>query len=291
MPMAATKRDYYEVLGVVREAPPTISRKPIARWPSSFIRTAIRVTKRHPKKFKEAAEAYEILVGSREASALRPLRACRVERGCDSRFSLDGRHHVGLQRHLRRRALRRPLRRAPARAAAGPGPAHEAGDRAGRGGAGDNPVDRRGPARFLQRMPRGRRPQRDRRRRHATTAAAAARSSRPEAFSRSRPPARRAAARECGSPIPAPTAEAAGRVPSTAHLQVDVPPGVESGMWLQLRNQGELGDVGAPRGNLRIQVLVKKHPFFERRRNDLVCQVPISFRAGGVGGDDRGADP
>ena len=36
-------------------------------------------------------------------------------------------------------------------------------------------------------------------------------------------------------------------------------------MWLQLRSQGEPGDPGAPRGNLRIQILVSKHPFFERR--------------------------
>jgi molecular chaperone DnaJ len=75
----------------------------------------------------------------------------------------------------------------------------------------------------------------------------------------------------------------AGRVPHTAHLQIDVPPGVESGMWLQLRNQGELGDVGGQRGNLRIQIVVKKHPFFERRRNDLICQVPISFAQAALG--------
>ncbi len=75
----------------------------------------------------------------------------------------------------------------------------------------------------------------------------------------------------------------AGRVPSNAHLQVDVPPGVESGMWLQLRNQGELGDVGGQRGNLRIQIVVNKHPFFERRRNDLICQVPISFAQAALG--------
>ena len=56
-------------------------------------------------------------------------------------------------------------------------------------------------------------------------------------------------------------------------------------MWLQLRNQGELGDVGAPRGNLRVQILVKKHPFFERRRNDLFCQVPISFAQAALGAE------
>ena len=82
---------------------------------------------------------------------------------------------------------------------------------------------------------------------------------------------------------PCPNCRGSGRVPSTAHLQVDIPPGVESGMWLQLRGQGELGDVGAPRGHLRIQVLVKKHPFFERQRNDLVCQVPISFPQAALG--------
>jgi molecular chaperone DnaJ len=74
-----------------------------------------------------------------------------------------------------------------------------------------------------------------------------------------------------------------GRVQSTARLQVDVPPGVETNMQLQLRQQGELGDVGGPRGNLRIQVVVKKHPFFERRRNDLICQVPISFAQAALG--------
>ena len=88
-----------------------------------------------------------------------------------------------------------------------------------------------------------------------------------------------------GVRITDPAINAAGRAEfrNTAQLQVDVPPGVESGMWLQLRNQGELGDVGGQRGNLRIQIVVKKHPFFERRRNDLVCQVPISFAQAALG--------
>jgi molecular chaperone DnaJ len=84
---------------------------------------------------------------------------------------------------------------------------------------------------------------------------------------------------------PCPSCKGAGRVPAAVKLQVDVPPGVESGMWLQLRSQGELGDIGAPRGNLRIQVMVKRHPFFERRRNDLYCQVPISFAQAALGAE------
>jgi len=84
---------------------------------------------------------------------------------------------------------------------------------------------------------------------------------------------------------PCPKCRGAGRVPTTVHLQVNIPPGIESGMWVQQRNQGELGDVGAPRGNLRVQILVRKHPFFDRRRNDLYCQVPISFAQAALGAE------
>ncbi len=84
---------------------------------------------------------------------------------------------------------------------------------------------------------------------------------------------------------PCPSCRGSGRVPSKANLKVDIPPGVETGMWLQLRNQGEPGDVGAPRGNLRIQIQVRRHPFFERVQNDLHCQVPISFPQAALGAD------
>jgi molecular chaperone DnaJ len=84
---------------------------------------------------------------------------------------------------------------------------------------------------------------------------------------------------------PCPKCRGTGRTPTVAPLKVDIPPGVESGMWLQLRGQGEPGDPGAPRGNLRIQVLVRKHPFFERHRNDLLCQVPISFPQAALGAE------
>jgi molecular chaperone DnaJ len=69
------------------------------------------------------------------------------------------------------------------------------------------------------------------------------------------------------------------------NLKVDVPPGVESGMLLQVRGQGEPGDPGAPRGNLRIQVMVRKHPHFERNRNDLFCQVRVSFSQAALGAE------
>jgi len=84
---------------------------------------------------------------------------------------------------------------------------------------------------------------------------------------------------------PCPNCKGSGRVPASAQIKVDVPPGVETGMWLQLRNQGEPGDPGAPRGNLRIQIQVRKHQFFERVQNDLHCQVPISFPQAALGAE------
>jgi molecular chaperone DnaJ len=84
---------------------------------------------------------------------------------------------------------------------------------------------------------------------------------------------------------PCPTCRGAGRVPKVERIPLPVPPGIETNIWLQLRNQGEIGDPGAPRGNLRTQIIVRKHPFFERRRNDLYCQVPISFAQAALGAE------
>ena len=48
---------------------------------------------------------------------------------------------------------------------------------------------------------------------------------------------------------------------------------------------GRAGRPGRTPGNLRIQILVRKHPFFERVQNDLHCQVPISFPQAALGAD------
>jgi molecular chaperone DnaJ len=84
---------------------------------------------------------------------------------------------------------------------------------------------------------------------------------------------------------PCPRCRGGGRVPEAVSQTVSIPPGVDSGMWIQVRNAGEPGDPGAPRGNLRIQILVRKHPFFERQANNLSCQVPISFSQAALGAE------
>jgi molecular chaperone DnaJ len=84
---------------------------------------------------------------------------------------------------------------------------------------------------------------------------------------------------------PCPDCRGSGRVPTRAKVPVPVPPGVDTGTWLQVRNQGEPGDPGAPRGNLRIQIQVRRHPFFERAGNDLICRVPVSFPQAALGAE------
>jgi molecular chaperone DnaJ len=84
---------------------------------------------------------------------------------------------------------------------------------------------------------------------------------------------------------PCPKCRGNGRLAKTVQLRVDVPPGIDSGKWLQLRNQGEPGDAGAPRGNLLIQIQIRAHSFFERHGNDLYCQVPVGFAQAALGAE------
>jgi molecular chaperone DnaJ len=84
---------------------------------------------------------------------------------------------------------------------------------------------------------------------------------------------------------PCPPCRGQGKVPVPTQITIPVPMGIENGQWIQLRNQGEAGDPGAPRGNLRVQILVRKHPFFERRGNDLICHVPITFPQAALGAE------
>lgn len=59
-------------------------------------------------------------------------------------------------------------------------------------------------------------------------------------------------------------------------LAVKIPPGIESGAKLRLRGQGEPGERGAAQGDLIIQVTVDPHPYFQREGRNLNVEVPIS---------------
>jgi len=76
-----------------------------------------------------------------------------------------------------------------------------------------------------------------------------------------------------------------GRVPKKKDISFKIPPGVDEGAQLRLTGEGEPGDNNGPRGDLYVVVRVKPHPFFERHGDDLVCTVPISYTQAALGGE------
>ncbi|HAU5098281.1 TPA: molecular chaperone DnaJ [Clostridioides difficile] len=60
-------------------------------------------------------------------------------------------------------------------------------------------------------------------------------------------------------------------------IEVDIPAGIDDGQMIKLSGQGEVGEKGAPRGDLYIVVNVKSHPLFTRDGNDIYFEMPITF--------------
>ncbi len=76
-----------------------------------------------------------------------------------------------------------------------------------------------------------------------------------------------------------------GRVEKTKTLSVKVPPGVDTGDRIRLSGEGEAGPEGGPPGDLYVQMSVKSHPIFERDGKNLYCEVPITFADAALGGE------
>ncbi|MCU7844720.1 MAG: molecular chaperone DnaJ [Candidatus Thiodiazotropha sp. (ex Monitilora ramsayi)] len=76
-----------------------------------------------------------------------------------------------------------------------------------------------------------------------------------------------------------------GRVEEHKTLSVKVPPGVDSGDRIRLAGEGEAGESGGPPGDLYVQVAVKPHEIFTREDSHLFCEVPISFVTAALGGE------
>lgn len=75
-----------------------------------------------------------------------------------------------------------------------------------------------------------------------------------------------------------------GRKRSQKTLTVKIPPGVETGTRIRLTAEGGAGVQGGPAGDLYIVIEVEQHPIFERFGADLLCQVPITFNQAALGG-------
>ncbi|MDR0233362.1 MAG: molecular chaperone DnaJ [Zoogloeaceae bacterium] len=77
----------------------------------------------------------------------------------------------------------------------------------------------------------------------------------------------------------------AGRVKKHKTLVVKIPAGVGEGDRIRLSGEGEHGANGGPSGDLYVQVHLKPHPVFMREHNDLHCEMPISFTTAALGGE------
>ncbi|KAA1194588.1 molecular chaperone DnaJ [Pseudohalioglobus sediminis] len=84
---------------------------------------------------------------------------------------------------------------------------------------------------------------------------------------------------------PCNTCHGQGRVEKTRTLSVKVPPGVDTGDRIRLSGEGEAGTHGGPAGDLFVQMSVKQHPIFERDGKHLYCEVPITFVDAALGGE------
>ena len=84
---------------------------------------------------------------------------------------------------------------------------------------------------------------------------------------------------------PCHTCHGRGRMAKTKTLNVKVPAGVDDGDRIRLSGEGEAGRNGGPPGDLYVEIRVTPHKIFERDGADLSCEVPISFGAATLGGE------
>jgi molecular chaperone DnaJ len=86
-------------------------------------------------------------------------------------------------------------------------------------------------------------------------------------------------------PHPCPQCSGSGRIKLQKTLSVKIPSGVDEGDRVRLSGEGEPGVGGGPPGDLYVQVHIKPHPVFTRDHDDLHCEMPVSFTSAALGGE------
>ncbi|WP_215781356.1 MULTISPECIES: molecular chaperone DnaJ [unclassified Paludibacterium] len=84
---------------------------------------------------------------------------------------------------------------------------------------------------------------------------------------------------------PCPKCHGAGQVKTTKTLNVKIPAGVDEGDRIRLAGEGEPGENGGPNGDLYVVTHIKPHQVFQREGMDLHCEMPISFATAALGGE------
>ncbi|MDQ8015971.1 MAG: molecular chaperone DnaJ [Bordetella sp.] len=86
-------------------------------------------------------------------------------------------------------------------------------------------------------------------------------------------------------PEPCTTCHGQGKIKSNKTLEVKIPAGIDDGMRIRSTGNGEPGTNGGPPGDLYIEIRIQKHDVFERDGDDLHCVVPVSMTTAALGGE------
>ena len=78
-----------------------------------------------------------------------------------------------------------------------------------------------------------------------------------------------------------------GYIASKKKIKVTIPAGIDNGQSVRIREKGEPGTNGGPRGDLLVEVTVSRHPIFQRQDMHIFSTAPISFAQAALGGDVR----
>ncbi len=84
---------------------------------------------------------------------------------------------------------------------------------------------------------------------------------------------------------PCQTCKGKGKVRRSTKVKVKVPAGVDEGQTIRVRSEGCSGSNGGPKGDLLIEISIRKHPFFQREGATVVCEFPISFTQAALGAE------
>ncbi len=84
---------------------------------------------------------------------------------------------------------------------------------------------------------------------------------------------------------PCNTCRGKGKVRRNKTIKVKVPAGVDAGQQVRVRNEGCVGTNGGGNGDVLVEIFLKRHPIFQRNGTDVYCEVPISFTQAALGGE------
>ena len=84
---------------------------------------------------------------------------------------------------------------------------------------------------------------------------------------------------------PCPDCSGTGYISKKKKISVSIPAGIDNGQCVRIRDKGEPGRNGGPRGDLLVEVVVADHPIFQRQDYDIYSSAPISFAQATLGGE------